>query len=252
MDDWPEALEPFRQAPDRSVLIFDYDGTLSPIVTDPSAARPADGAAELLGALAERYRTVAVVSGRSVDFLAEQLPGGLVLSGIYGLERIERGRRADHPSAGAWREVVNDVAALSEARGPVGMQVESKGLSITFHYRTTPELAADVEAWAQAQAARSGLERRAAKMSVELHPPVDIDKGTVVTKLALDASAVLYAADDLGDLPAFDALDDLASAGVHVLRVAVVGPESPAEIVDRADLTVASNAELVERLTALV
>ena len=89
-------------------------------------------------------------------------------------------------------------------------------------------------------------------MSVELHPPVDIDKGTVVAELAVDASAVLYAADDLGDLPAFDALDDLASAGVHVVRVAVVGPESPPEIVDRADLTVASNAELVERLTALV
>lgn len=242
----------FRHDPAHSVLIFDYDGTLSPIVEDPAAARPADGAVELLATLAQRYRTVAVVSGRSVDFLVDNLPQGLVLSGIYGLERLEHGARVDHPSAGAWREAVNDVASLSEARGPTGMAVERKGLSITFHYRTNPELAADVEDWARAQAARSGLERRGAKMSVELHPPVDIDKGTVVRELADGAGAVLYAADDQGDLPAFDALDELAARGTSVLRVVVAGGESPGALVERADLTVGSPTELVERLTGLL
>ena len=50
-------------------------------------------------------------------------------------------------------------------------------------------------------------------MSVELHPPVDIDKGTVVADLAADADSALYAGDDVGDLPAFAALDALAARG---------------------------------------
>ena len=99
MDAWPEALEPFRQEPDRSVLIFDYDGTLSPIVTDPAAARLVDGAAELLAALAERYRTVAVVSGRSVDFLAAAAARGPRAVG-HLRPRADRGRPPRRPPVG--------------------------------------------------------------------------------------------------------------------------------------------------------
>ena len=100
MTSWPDALAPFRARPERSVLVFDYDGTLSPIVEVPEAAVPAPGAVELLDELISRYGTVAVVSGRSVDFLADRLPAGLVLSGIYGLESRRDGVRVDHPSAG--------------------------------------------------------------------------------------------------------------------------------------------------------
>ena len=67
-------LAPLRSEPSRSVLLFDFDGTLSPTVTDPAAARPADGAVDLLLALAERYRTVGVVSGRPASFLEPILP----------------------------------------------------------------------------------------------------------------------------------------------------------------------------------
>jgi trehalose 6-phosphate phosphatase len=37
-------------------LCLDFDGTLSPIVEDPQAARPLLGIVELLGQLAERCR----------------------------------------------------------------------------------------------------------------------------------------------------------------------------------------------------
>ena len=50
-------------------------------------------------------------------------------------------------------------------------------------------------------------------MSVELHPPVAVDKGTVLAELASGLAAACFIGDDAGDLPAFDALDELAEAG---------------------------------------
>ena len=233
-----ELLAPLRAAPAGSAVLLDFDGTVSPIVDDPAAARPLDGLPELLGQLAERYALVAVVSGRPVEFLQRWLPPSVVLSGIYGLEVVRGGVREDHPSAGAWREVIDEVAAMSRGRGPRGMRVESKGLSLTLHYREAPGLEREVRAWATQQAARSGLMLRPARRSVELHPPIDTDKGTAVRALVGDLSAACFLGDDVGDLPAFDALDELAAAGRATLKVAVRSEEAPPEMLARADVVV--------------
>jgi trehalose 6-phosphate phosphatase len=116
--------------------------------------------------------------------------------------------------------------------------VESKGLSVTLHFRTHPERREEVGAWAEAEAKRSGLALREARASVELHPPVDTDKGTEVEAAGEGMVAVCFLGDDLGDLAAFAALDRLAGTGVHAVRVAVSSEESPPELLERADLTV--------------
>lgn len=219
-----------------SGAFFDYDGTLSPIVDDPAAARPLDGVPEALEDLVGWYGIVGVLSGRSVEFLQPLLPTGVALSGLYGLEVVRNGARRDHPYAGAWREAIDDVARHSVARGPRGMLVEPKGLSMTLHYRAHPELAGDVLAWAQTQANRSGLVVRPARMSVELHPPIGADKGTALETLAGDLAVVCYVGDDRGDLPAFDALDRMARAGRLTVRGAVASTEAPAELIERADI----------------
>lgn len=237
-DDADEAgvLAPFLDRPADAAVVVDFDGTLSPIVDEPAAARPVDGAVDALAALAERIGLVAVMSGRPVDFLQPLLPAGIVLSGLYGLEVVRDGTHIDHAGAGAWREAVADVVRCSADRGPAGMVVEPKGLSLTLHYRTRPDIGPAVAEWADQQSARSGLVARPAKMSVELHPPVATDKGTALEALVEGLAAVCFVGDDRGDLPAFDALDRLASRGVRTLRVAVAGIESPTELVDRADM----------------
>jgi trehalose 6-phosphate phosphatase len=246
-----DPLAPFVERPAVAAVVLDFDGTLSPIVDVAADARPVDGAIDLLDHLARRLGLVAVMSGRPVDFLRPLLPPNVVLSGLYGLEVVRDGVRHDLPGAGAWREVVADVARISADRGPDGMVVEPKGLSLTLHYRTRPDVAPAVQAWADAQAARSGLVARPAKMSVELHPPIAADKGTALEALTSGLSAVCYAGDDRGDLPAFDALDRLAAAGVHTLRVAVAGSEVPPELVARADLVVDDPEGIVDLLQRL-
>ncbi len=250
------ADDPFRalrHRPKRSAVLLDYDGTLAPIVDDPEAAKLLDGAADVLGRLARKFALVAVLSGRPVDFLAGRLPPEVLISGLYGLELRRSGQRSDHPQAGAWREVVADVVASSDARGPAGMRVERKGLSLTLHYRTHPELAEAVREWAEAQAARSGLVVHPAKMSIELHPPVDADKGSALIELcrAADVRAAMYIGDDRGDLPAFSGLERLAAEGVHVVRVAVSGPETPSELTEAADVLVEGTSGVLELLESL-
>jgi trehalose 6-phosphate phosphatase len=247
----PELLEPFLADPARAAVVTDFDGTLSPIVDVPAEARPVEGAVEALAALAARYGLVAVMSGRPVEFLARLMPPGVVLSGLYGLEVVRDGVSADHPAAGAWREVVADVVRASADRGPPGVGVESKGLSLTLHYRVRPDLEPAVLEWARAQADRSGLELRRAKMSVELHPPIPADKGTALEALTGGMAAVCFVGDDRGDLPAYDALDRLAGAGVAALRVAVASSEAPPELIDRADLVLDGPPAVVDLFRSL-
>ncbi len=219
-------------------VFTDFDGTISEIVDEPSQAVPLPGAAAVLGQLASRFGRVAVLSGRPVSFLSPWFPPEVLLSGLYGLELVINGQRLDHPLGGVWREVVDDVATLSRARGPEGMRVEAKGLSLTLHYRGRPERQDDVRHWAEQQASRSGLDVRPARLSYELHPPIDVDKGTSLLELANDLSAVCFLGDDVGDLPAFDALDQLAGSGIDAVRVGVRSAEVASELLERSDLVV--------------
>jgi trehalose 6-phosphate phosphatase len=238
-------LTPFTSNPRDAAVVTDFDGTLAPIVPDPTTARAIDGAVDVLHRLAERYGRVAIVSGRPVEFLGDRLEAahrddlGLVVSGLYGLERLERGHVMIHPSALEWIDVVTDVADRADADAPAGVRVERKGLSMTVHVREAPEHAEWARSFVDAAANTTGLVVHDARMSYELRPPVEIDKGTVVSELTDGMSAACFIGDDYGDLPAFDALDRLeAASGASVLRVGVRSEEAPAELLTRADVLV--------------
>jgi trehalose 6-phosphate phosphatase len=244
-------LDRFRRHPEDAGIFADFDGTLSDIVKLPADATPVSGATALMIELAAVYAKVGVISGRPVGFLEPFFGADVVISGLYGLEVIDHGHRIDHPLGGAWREVIDDVAAVSRARGPAGMLVEPKGLSLTLHYRGRPRLEPKVRAWAEQWAARSGLQCRAARMSYELHPPIPADKGTALLQQAEDLGAVCFIGDDGGDLPAFDALDKLRVEGVHTMRVAVHSDEEPSDLIERADMIVDGPAGVVDLLREL-
>ena len=78
-----------------SMLFLDYDGTLSPIVSDPGAARLVDGAADALKLVAE-VCPVAILSGRDLDDIRSRvdIPGDLV----RGQPRVRANRTGRHPA----------------------------------------------------------------------------------------------------------------------------------------------------------
>jgi trehalose 6-phosphate phosphatase len=254
----PDLLVPLAQAPERSALCLDFDGTLSAIVDDPRAARPLPGVPDLLARLARRFGLVAVISGRPVSFLQSALgpPPGVRLVGLYGLEQIAPdGTRTTAPDAAPWEAVITEVVDQARAEAAPGVYVEPKGLTVTLHWRNAPGEAEWVAGFAARQSEERGLEVHHGRRELELRPPLSVDKGTVVRDLTAGYAAVAAFGDDIGDLPAFAALAELAAAGVAVARVAVVDHESPAVVAEQADLTVdgpAGALALLEELAGAV
>ena len=248
-------LQPFLDAPSAAGVFTDFDGTLAPIVDDPAAARPLDGAVEVLHRLSVHYGRVAVVSGRPAGFLARRLrlvdAPRLLAVGLYGMEYAQGDDVTVHPRAEEWRAVVETVACQAEEQAPEGVLVERKGLSVTLHYRTAEECGPWVRAWCEEAAVRTGLIVHPARMSDELRPPVEVDKGTVVAELAEGLAAVCFIGDDIGDLCAFEALDRLRADGVYVCKVVVSSPEVPPALVAAADDMVAGPPEALDLLTRL-
>ena len=234
-------LAPFAAEPACSVVIVDFDGTLAPIVPEPPAAAPLPDAAGVLARLVRCVGTVAVVSGRPVAFLREALPvEGLVLRGQYGVERYDGSTVTALPEAQAWVDIVRAAADEADASLP-GLLVERKGaVAFALHWRQRPDLEAAARDFGRRLAAAHGLRLEPGRRTLELRPPVDVDKGTTAAELAAGASAGLVVGDDRGDLAAFAALGRLKEEGRlrHLLRVAVDSPEAPAELLAQAELVV--------------
>jgi trehalose 6-phosphate phosphatase len=236
----PELLAPLVAAPGRSALVLDVDGTLAPIAPRPELARvPAETRAEL-ARLAERYLLVACVSGRAGDD-ARRLVGveGVELVGNHGLELDPRAH-----------ELAEELALF---RAAVGLPVEDKTLSLTYHFREAEdEAAARAELEEVARRAReAGFDARWGRKVLEIRPAVEAHKGTAVRALLERSGARLglYAGDDTTDLDGFAGLRSLGLE--HAACIAVASDEGPAELRAAADLVVAGPEELAGLLRLL-
>ena len=258
-----DQLEAFQARADVAGILLDFDGTLSEIVDVPSAARPYPGVVDVLARLARRYRTVAIVSGRSAHELVDWLGPELDIWGVHGAERSRPGETEVtlSPAAARFSDTMTRVREEAQraltSLGIGGTLVEDKGVMVVLHYRAA-ENAADAREVLQGLsgqlASAYALREAEGKMAFELRPPVAFSKGDVVHTLAQEGElqAILFAGDDTVDLPGFDALDSLASEGVLGLRVGVTSAEAPVELVERADLVVEGPRGMVELLQRLV
>ncbi|MET7427254.1 trehalose-phosphatase [Dactylosporangium sp. NPDC005555] len=238
----PDAtIEFLTAAPADAGLVMDFDGVLSEIVEDPRASRLLDGTGDLLAGIAERMGVVALLSGRPLSFLQDRAPvHGVILLGSYGLEEMRDGVPHTHPEIAAWLPAVREASGELHNMfdGTDGVVVEDKAVSVAVHWRLAAdrlETGAAVDKAVQTLAARTGLVAEPGKLVVELIPPVRQDKGTALTRLRETHSLqrVVYAGDDLGDLPALHAC---AAAGGHAL-VVTHGPETPPQLSSAATRT---------------
>jgi trehalose 6-phosphate phosphatase len=130
---------------------------------------------------------------------------------------------------------------LAGAGAPDGTWVEDKIDALAVHTRRTPDPAAALAAISEPLlrlAADTGLRAEPGRLVIELRPP-GADKGRALDELAAerDCSAIMFCGDDLGDLPAFEALRRLRDAGRPGLAVCS-GSAEVAELAAEADLVV--------------
>ncbi len=234
-------LDRLTAAPGKAGIFLDFDGVLAPIVARPEDAYPPAETRQELERLVARYALVAVVSGRTSDDVRERVAvDGVVYVGSHGLEL--------DPQVDRWRQQIADFA--SAASWPPS-EIELKGPSVAFHFRSREDEAAAVaELESIAEAAREeGLSARFGRKVLEVLPPVGSHKGTAVRQLLEDArlTRALVAGDDTTDLDAFRAVEELE----HRVRVAVLAPESPRSLAEHAELVVSSTGEFLELLRRL-
>lgn len=279
LPDLPELPEPVTEAgvaglrslvatPRAALIGLDFDGTLAPIVDEPAHARPHAGVSDTLRGLADRFGTVAIVTGRPahvvaelLGFVAAQPPANLRVVGHYGLETWTT-------SAGVVRLAGVDLSWLDDVRralpevlkavhAPKGTAIEDKGASVAVHVRQTSDPDAAMQLIGPpllALATAHGARLEPGRLVLELRT-AGVDKGSALDVLvrAADARAVCYVGDDLGDLAAFDTIDRLRAAGLAALAVcsgSVEAPEVP-ELAARADLVVDGPHAVADFLIAL-
>ncbi|GGL08519.1 trehalose-phosphatase [Mangrovihabitans endophyticus] len=237
----------------RSRFFFDFDGVLSPVTDDPDASQPVAAALGVLEDLAAKVDRVAIVSARPVSFLRTRFESlaHVDLYGLYGLEVWHEGRVVTEPTAEPWVPAMADLAERARAELPSEILVEFKRLSVALHYRTAPQLADEAGAWGHEQAERHGLKIQGGRMVVELKPPVDQDKGMVISEGVKDSGCAWYFGDDMSDIKAFDALRarEAVDPEFFGMCVAVANPETGADVSVAADLTLESPAAVADFLT---
>lgn len=228
----------------RTLVALDFDGVLSPIVERPEDAVALPGTAKVLTQVAGRVGQVAVVTGRPAHDAVRlgelrDVPG-LVVLGHYGLERWEAGVLTS-PAMDSGVEIARRRVAELAAVHP-GVTVEDKAHSVALHTRLAPDPArvlADLAPLVDAVAAETGLQVTPGRFVLELRP-VGIDKGVAIRSLVAEvgATAVVYAGDDVGDLPAVAAVRELADTGVVGIVLCSDAEEASAELRAAADLVV--------------
>ncbi|MFH8239570.1 trehalose-phosphatase [Streptomyces sp. G6] len=259
-----EGLDALLADPGRAVIALDFDGTLAPIVADPDRARAHPDAVPALAALAPKVAAVAVITGRPAEVAVHHggfadVPGldHLVVLGHYGAERWDAATGTltapdPHPGVAAVRA---ELPCLLEHSGAgEGTWIEEKGHAVAVHTRRAPDPQAAFDALRApltGLASRNGLIVEPGRMVLELRPP-GMDKGAALREYVreLGAGSVLYAGDDLGDLPAFDAVDTLRTQHTPGLLVCSGSDEVPA-LRKRADLVVDGPEGVVALLRAL-
>ena len=134
------------------------------------------------------------------------------LAGLYGLERALQG-----PAHDTWASVIDEVVAEAMATAPPGVYVEPKGLTVTLHFRKAPEHKGWVVDFAERQHAGPGPHGGAGAARARAATPARCGQGNrgrtpwwrehAARGEPLQAAAAF--GDDVGDLPAFAALQRL-------------------------------------------
>jgi trehalose-phosphatase len=190
------------------LVACDYDGTLAPIVDDPTRAEPMPEAAAAIRDLASLPQTtVAVISGRALRDLAalSRLPSEVRLVGSHGSEFDVGFAARIAPEAAALRTRLGQAIAQI-VREHHGVRLEQKPASVAIHTRgiTHEHSLTIAEAIRGGPATWPGIHLTAGKDVVELSV-VAANKGVAVDELRtqLSASAVIFLGDDATDENAF-------------------------------------------------
>lgn len=215
----PPPLLPDLASTNKIALFLDCDGTLIELAPSPDEVHiPATLAPQLASLSKHLEGRLAIVSGRSVEWLGQAGFGAHILSGTHGGELWWPGsgvERAERPA------VLDEVEAAFHrfARERPGVIVEHKPLAAGLHFRKAPEHGAAAQALVDELAQQSRLAVQQGKMMVELRLPGG-SKGTAITALMerepFIGGVPVFLGDDVTDEDGFLAAHSFDGFGIAV------------------------------------
>jgi len=242
-------------------LVFDIDGTLSPIAPTPGEAQLYPGVGALLEQ-AKPYAHVAIITGRAVADGARMVNvDGLTYIGTHGLEQADG--LPPHasiqliPEAREYREAGEYLLDLVEKEHLPGSIVERKSVGGTIHYRLAPdpELARQsILALLAEPAQRVHMQLSEGKRAIEIRVPLNINKGHALRSFVQrhKLQGVLFAGDDRTDIDALLEIERLRFEGIKGVGVAVQHADTLPELLAHADIVVQEVEGMVELLHKIV
>jgi len=212
-------LAPSIAAARHLVLFFDFDGTLAPIVSDPSQAyMPAETRKSLTTLAGTEKLSLAIISGRALGDLRERVGMRKVIyAGNHGLEISGPGLQFVEPTSAQRIKALGELSRhlRTRLRHVAGVEVENKVLSASVHFRRVAD--SDHQLVQDHVLTAVGALGKLFDVSVgnkvcEIRPHVNWNKGMAIrwikeTSKLTDALAI-YIGDDVTDEAAFSAIPD--------------------------------------------
>jgi trehalose 6-phosphate phosphatase len=245
-------------------LLFDIDGTLSPIAPTPDEARLYPGATELLHN-AQKYAHVGIITGRAVIDGARLVNvNGLTYIGTHGLEwydsdqigqpRVELIPQA-LPYTGPGKAVL-DVAERELANLP-GIIVERKSVGGTIHYRLTPDpeqARKRILATLETPVQQAHMKIGEGKCVIEVLAPLTVNKGQALRRFVeqFRLRGIIFAGDDRTDLDAVLEVRRLRQEGLVAHAIVVQHPDTLPALLEHADTLVQEVEGMVQQLKEIV
>lgn len=187
-----------------TLFAFDYDGTLAPISAHPQEATMSASTAELLKKLSG-YFPVAIITGRAIADVEKFLPVRPThLIGNHGAEgehhRDDLGKM--NGLVRFWLTQLRDVRPIMEK---LGITVEDKTYSLSFHYRNAPDPAVAEGALELMLAPLASCRLMKGKCVMNALPIFSMDKGKALQRIMVENhyEFAVYFGDDQTDEDVF-------------------------------------------------
>lgn len=230
-------------------LVFDIDGTLSPIAPTPDEAALYPGVASLLEQ-ARNFAHVAIMTGRTVNNGSTMVNiEGLTYIGSHGLEWSD-GLPASCtvqllPETLPYIQPGKDLLALAEQQLAAvgGVIVEYKRVGGAIHYRLSPDPEAarhTILSLMTEPTQQANMLLSEGKRVIEIKPPIAMNKGQALRRFIrhFDLSGVIFAGDDRTDLDAILEIQRLRQEGIAALSIAVQHTDTLPALLENSDVRV--------------
>ena len=215
-DHWPEISSRLSEAP-RLLVMLDFDGTLSPIVSHPDLATlPPETRTRLVELRAAPGVSLAIISGRSVADLRQRVAvENITYVGNHGRELRKPGASEPETDLEIQKRMEEVAGHLTkEISGVPGVYIENKGFTVAVHYRQVPEsLRPRVRSCAQGIAKQMAglIEVSEGKCVYDLFPSDGANKGKAALVLLEEHGGLpqvlpIYCGDDTTDETVFRTL----------------------------------------------